>query len=108
MKSMGKRNYQLWGDADGFFYDALRFPDGSFHKFRVRSMVGLIPLFAVERLEDRWLDRFPTFGAHTRWFLKNRPELVREVIHTGERDGQTVHLLTVVNREQIVRLLARI
>jgi hypothetical protein len=108
MKRMGNRDYQLWDEEDGFFYDVLRFPDGSFHKFRVRSMVGLIPLFAVERLEERWLDRFPTFGAHTRWFLKNRPELVREVIHTGERDGQTVHLLTVVNREQLVRLLARI
>ena len=52
MKHMGSRDYQLWDEQDGFFYDVLRYPDGRFHKFRVRSLVGLIPLFAVERLED--------------------------------------------------------
>jgi len=51
MKNMGSRDYQLWDERDGFFYDVLRFPDGRFRKFRVRSLVGLIPLFAVERLE---------------------------------------------------------
>ena len=108
MKRMGNRKYQLWDEQDGFFYDVLRFPDGSFHKFRVRSLVGLIPLFAVERLESQWLDRFPEFGRHVRWFLKNRQDLTRDVIHSVERDGQTVHVLTVVNREQLVRLLQRI
>ncbi len=51
MKHMGGRDYQLWDDEDGFFYDVLRYPDGRSDKFRVRSLVGLIPLFAVERLE---------------------------------------------------------
>jgi len=108
MKHMGNRDYQLWDDQDGFFYDVLRFPDGRFKKFRVRSMVGLIPLFAVERIENGWLERFPTFGANVTWFLKNRAELVRDVIHTVERDGETIHVLTVVNREQLYCLLGRI
>src|SRR4029077_1656521 len=47
MKRMGGRNYQLFDEADGFFYDVLRFPDGSFEKFRVRSLVGLVPLYAI-------------------------------------------------------------
>ena len=51
MKHMGGRGYQLWDEDDGFFYDVLRFPDGSFHKFRVRSLVGLIPLYAIEVLD---------------------------------------------------------
>ena len=49
MKRMGGRKYQLWDEEDGFFYDVLRFPDGTFEKFRVRSLVGLVPLYAVER-----------------------------------------------------------
>ena len=52
MKHMGNRNYQLWDEHDGFFYDVLRYPDGRFRKFRVRSLVGLIPLFAVGILND--------------------------------------------------------
>ncbi len=50
MKKMGGRNYQLWDEQDGFFYDVLRYPNGDFHKFRVRSLVGLIPLYAIEVL----------------------------------------------------------
>ena len=61
MKHMGNRDYQLWDEKDGFFYDVLRYPDGRFHKFRVRSLVGLIPLFAVERLEMDWIEPFPEF-----------------------------------------------
>ncbi|MCI0742083.1 MAG: glucosidase [Gemmataceae bacterium] len=108
MKHMGNRPYQLWDERDGFFYDVLRYPDGAFQKFRVRSAVGLIPLFAVERLEQRWLERFPNFGRNVRWFLKNRPDLVYDVIHKTEQDGQTVHVLTVVNHDQLVRLLTRL
>ncbi len=55
MKKMGGRNYQLWDETDGFFYDVLRFPNGEFHKFRLRSLVGLIPLYAVEVLEHEEL-----------------------------------------------------
>ncbi|HEX5944354.1 MAG TPA: hypothetical protein VFY66_18875, partial [Anaerolineales bacterium] len=55
MKRMGKRNFQLWDEQDLFFYDVLRLPDDGFHKFRVRSLVGLIPLFAIERLEEDWI-----------------------------------------------------
>ena len=56
MKHMGNRDYSLWDEQDGFFYDVLRYPDGRFHKLRVRSLVGLIPLFAVERLEESWIE----------------------------------------------------
>src|SRR5581483_4626438 len=108
MKRMGSRGYQLWDEADGFFYDVLRYPDGRFRKFRVRSLVGLVPLFAVERLESGWLEPFPHFRDNVRWFLTNRPELVRDVIHTVARDGQEVHVLTIVNRDQLQRLLARV
>ena len=52
MKRMGGRGYQLWDEEDGFFYDVLRYPNGEFHKFRVRSLVGLIPLYAIDVLDE--------------------------------------------------------
>ncbi len=108
MKNMGGRHYQLWDEEDHFFYDVLRYPDGRFEKFRVRSLVGIVPLFAVERLEEDWLSAFPEFRSHLHWFLKNRPDLTSQCVATVERDGQTVHVLTIVNREQICRMLERV
>src|SRR5262249_4030337 len=72
MKHMGNRDYQLWDERDGFFYDVLRYPNGRFHKFRVRSLVGLIPLFAVERLEVEWIEPFREFTGHLHWFMQHR------------------------------------
>jgi hypothetical protein len=108
MKNMGGREYQLWDDRDGFFYDVLRYADGSFHKFRVRSLVGLIPLFAVERLEVDWLEPFPEFRSNLDWFLKNRRELTDWCVTTVERNGTKVHILTIVDEEQLRRLLERV
>lgn len=106
MKHMGRRDLSLFDAKDGFFYDVLRYPDGSSKKFRVRSLVGLIPLFAVERLELDWIEPFKEFKANLNWFLKNRREMVEEVIHTIEgADGKTTHLLTIVNTHQLRRML---
>jgi hypothetical protein len=108
MKKMGSRNYQLWDEADGFFYDVLRHRDGSFEKVRVRSLVGLIPLYAMERLEDRWIAPFKSFRKNMDWFLTNKRHIVQNVCYPVERDGQRVHVLAIVDEEQMRRLLARI
>jgi len=108
MKHMGGRDYQLWDDDDGFFYDVLRYPDGSFHKFRVRSLVGLIPLYAVERLDEDWIEPFANFRANLHWFQKNREDLVQRCCHTIERDGKKVHVLAVVDPDQLRCLLERV
>jgi hypothetical protein len=108
MKHMGNRDYQLWDEKDGFFYDVLRYPDGRFRKFRIRSLVGIIPLFAIERLELEWIKPLEEFTANVNWFLKNRRELVRNVVHTVERDGQRTHVLTILNQEQLCRIVKRI
>jgi hypothetical protein len=107
MKNMGNRRYSLWDEEDGFFYDVLRFPDGSFEKFRVRSLVGLIPLYAVERLEERWTAPFKEFRANLDWFLTNKRHVVQDVCYPLERDGQKLHLLAIVDAPQMKRLLAR-
>ena len=109
MKNMGDRDYALFDEADGFFYDVLKRPDGGIRKFHVRSLVGLIPLFAVERLEAAWIEPFKEFSGNLRWFLKNRRDLAADVIHEiPAADGSTTHLLTIMNIEQLSRMLTRL
>jgi hypothetical protein len=107
MKHMGPSDYSLWDHRDGFFYDVLRYPDGSSRKFRVRSLVGLIPLYAVERLELPWIEPFRDFTAALNWLLKNRPDLLKDVVHTVTNDGLTTHVLTVLDAHQLSRLMER-
>jgi hypothetical protein len=104
MKKMGGRDYQLWDEEDGFFYDILRYPNGEFHKFRVRSLVGLIPMFAVEVLSHDELKDNPSFLRDVDWFISNRPELVGHAceIHDG------AHILSIVDRHQLSRILERL
>jgi hypothetical protein len=64
MKHMGGRDHALFDPDDGFFYDVLVQPSGRYRRFRVRSLVGLIPLFAVERLEMTWIEPFKEFTAN--------------------------------------------
>ncbi len=94
----------LWDEADGFYYDALEAWDGSVHRMRLRSMVGLIPLFAVEVLEPEVLDRLPGFHRRLRWFLNYRPDLADlvarwEVPGKGER-----HLLSLLRGHRMKSL----
>ena len=108
MKNMGNRRYSLWDEEDGFFYDVLRFPDGSFEKFRVRSLVGLIPLYAVERLEEHWVKPFTEFRSNMDWFLRNKAHIVQDVCYTMVRSGETVQVLAIVDPQQMRRMLVRV
>jgi Glycosyl hydrolase family 63 C-terminal domain len=108
MKRMGGRNYQLFDEADGFFYDVLRFPDGAFEKFRVRSLVGLVPLYAIERLEEKWMAPFKEFTEGLIWFVRNKSHVVQNVCYPLNRDGATTHVLAIVDPDQTRRLLDRV
>ncbi len=101
MREMG-----LWDEDDGFFYDVLRLADGSTVPLRVRSMVGLIPLCAATTLGTATLDALPDFAARLRWFLANKPRYRGVVGETHERDGHEGRLLSVVDGERLVRILA--
>jgi hypothetical protein len=108
MKHMGNRDFQLWDEEEGFFYDVLRHPRGGFNKLRVRSLVGLIPLYAVERLEDYWLEPFPLFRSNLQWFMRNRQDLVNRCVVPYDRDGERTHVLTIVDQDQLRRVLERV
>jgi hypothetical protein len=95
----------LWDDEDGFFYDVLHLPSGEHRYMKVRSLVGLIPLLAVETLEPETLDRLPGFKRRLEWFVRNRPEF-REHLETMDQPGGGVRrLLSIVSREELPRVL---
>jgi len=98
----------LWDEEDDFFYDLLRFPDGSANPFRVRSLVGLIPLYAIERLEGNWIEPFPVFRENLNWFLKYRRELVERSVTTVQNGHDFTHVLAVVDQHQLQCLLSRV
>ncbi|HEY2785171.1 MAG TPA: glucosidase [Fimbriiglobus sp.] len=98
----------LWNEDDGFYYDVLDLPGPGFEQFRVRSLVGLIPLFAVERLEEKWLDKFPLFRSNVEWVMANRKNLTDRCITTLDRHGETVRVLKAMTEAQMRRVLARV
>lgn len=105
MKKRGNRNYELWSERDGFFYDVLSYPDGTFTKFRVRSLVGLIPLFASEILHEEELQKFPEFYQNFQWFLTNRKDLVEPCIIPTVKNGKRHYICTLMNAEQLKSVL---
>jgi hypothetical protein len=108
MKHMGGRNYSLWDEDDGFFYDVLRYPDGKFEKFRVRSLVGIIPLYAVEELRLGGIQGLNEFRTSFLWFVKNRPNLTQSCCHVVPNNGDCVYELSVVDPGQLKRILERV
>ncbi|QYK49605.1 MAG: glucosidase [Phycisphaeraceae bacterium] len=95
----------LWDEKDGFYYDQLRRDDETL-PLRVRSLVGIIPILAVEVLSDRELDRLPGFRARTAWFLKHRPDLAQHVACMEASDGESVlRLLAIPSRDRLKRVL---
>ena len=105
-RAMGKvgGQFQLWDEEDGFFYDVLH-RDGQRLPIRVRSMVGLIPLFAVATLEPELLDRLPGFKRRLEWFIDNRPDLTANVASMRAPGRGERRLLSIVDRQQLVRVL---
>ncbi len=106
MKNMGSQQFQLFDPKDGFFYDVLSYPNGEYHRFRVRSLVGLIPMYAIEVLEDEPLRKdFPYFLRNVDWFIKNRPDLVGRACYSEQEKGSPRHVLAIVDQAQLSRLL---
>ena len=109
MKHMGGNdNYNLWDEEDGFFYDVLRYEDGNYEKLKVRSLVGLIPLFAVERLERSWIEPFKSFTSDLDWFLNNRKDVAGYACNRVHNKETDTHVLSIVDLQQISRILQRV
>ncbi|MBV8738220.1 MAG: glucosidase [Alphaproteobacteria bacterium] len=107
MTNIGGDGIGLWDEADEFYYDVLHLPDGERIPLRLRSMVGLIPLFAVEVLDASILARLPAFRARTLWFLEHRPQLARLVSRWHDPSAGDKHLLSLLRGHRMKRLLYR-
>ena len=105
MNNRGDDEIKLWDEQDGFFYDVLHLPEGKPFPMRVRSMVGLIPLFAVETLEPELLDRLPDFKRRMEWFIQNRPDLTANVACMRTPGNAERRLLSIVHQDQLRRVL---
>ncbi len=99
--------YGLWDMDDGFFYDGVRFADGSYIPLRTHSFVGLIPLFAVETLEPDLLEKLPQFSRRVEWFTKYRPDLVKRIASLTQPGEKGRFLLSIINHDQLVKVLSR-
>jgi hypothetical protein len=105
MNNRGDDEIRLWDEQDGFFYDVLHLPQGKPYPVKVRSMVGLIPLFAVETLEPELLDRLPDFKRRMEWFIANRSDLTQNVACMRTPGNAERRLLSIVQQEQLRRVL---
>jgi Glycosyl hydrolase family 63 C-terminal domain len=96
----------LWDDTDGFYYDQLQI-DGKATPLRIRSMVGIIPLFAVEILEHDTIERLPGFKKRMQWFMENRKDLSRFISYMegGDKPHGGNHLLAIPSKKKLVRVL---
>jgi hypothetical protein len=107
MNNIGGAGIALWDEQDEFFYDVLSLGRGESIPLKVRSMVGLIPLFAVTTIEPALLDRLPAFKQRLEWFLKHKPELAALVSRWQEPGMGARRLLAICRGHRMKRVLAR-
>ncbi|MGE0128240.1 MAG: glucosidase [Blastocatellales bacterium] len=101
MNHMSCGDTSLWDEEDGFYYDVLHLPSGDHIPMRVRSMVGLIPLFAVETLNSEAVDKLPGFKKRMQWFIENRPDFASHIETRTDEDGRVRRFLSLVDRNRL-------
>jgi hypothetical protein len=107
MSCMVSADVGLWDEQDQFFYDVLNLPNDERVRLRIRSMVGLIPLFAVETLEPELLEQLPGFRKRLEWFLNHRPDLAGLVSHWESPGRGQRRLLSLLRGHRMKKLLKR-
>jgi hypothetical protein len=108
MDRIGDHSDEMWDDADGFFYDVLRFPAGSGARLKVRSMVGLIPLCANTVYSDEVLKKLPRFVDRVRWFNRERRDLLHNISQPDQAGVRGRHLLSVLDERKLRLVLKRL
>ncbi|HET7288867.1 MAG TPA: glucosidase, partial [Thermodesulfobacteriota bacterium] len=97
----------LWNEEDGFYYDVLHLPDGKRLPMKVRSMVGLIPLFAIQTLEPEVLEKLKGFNGRLSWFVENRPDLKENVACMLTKGAKERRLLSIVDKDKLKSVLRK-
>jgi hypothetical protein len=95
----------LWDPEDGFYYDVLHLPDGSTTHLKVRSLVGLMPLLAVDIARDEGVANLTEFIGRTKWFIENRPELRHHLAVEEDPGFGGRYLVSILSKDRVVALL---
>jgi len=107
MDRIGEQHDEMWDEEDGFFYDLLRFPDGSATRLKVRSLVGLLPLCATTFYDKEVVDKFPKLRERVLRRIRRMPELMA-TIHPPDKPGVAGrHLLAILDENKLRRVLSR-
>jgi hypothetical protein len=107
MDKVGQSDADMWDEADGFYYDVLRLPDGSATRLRVRSMVGLIPLCAAAVIPRETIERFPSLAGRSRELYERYADLLTGVANPLVPGVEGRHLLSVLDEHKLRRILTR-
>jgi hypothetical protein len=107
LANLGEDSLGLWDDQDGFYYDVLRRPDCSWDRLRLRTLVGLIPMFAVTIFEEAKWKSLPLLTERLDWFMKQRPDLVNLVSRWKDTKGDQKHLFSLLRGHRMKLLLKR-
>jgi Glycosyl hydrolase family 63 C-terminal domain len=107
MNKVGEKHTELWDEEDGFYYDVLNLPSGNQLKLKVRSLVGLIPLFAVQTLDPELLEQLPEFKNRMQWFITHHPELTHNVACMETCGMEARRLLAICYRDKLQRILTK-
>jgi hypothetical protein len=102
MTNCGNQGHCLWNDDDQFFYDALHLPDGSIMPLKVRSLVGLLPLIAIETLEPEILESMPDFTRRMHWFTEQRPHLSGNMASVEVEGVGRRHIVSILTRDRLI------
>ena len=105
MNDLGGEGIELWNEEDGFYYDVLHLPNGTHYPLKVRSMVGLVPLFAAETLEPEALDKLPGFKRRMQWFIDHDPDVPSHIDMSRTSEHGVRRLLSLVSRGRLLRVL---
>lgn len=103
----GSGSHGLWDEDDQFYYDRLRLPNGDILPMRLRSIVGLIPLFAVDTLDPDTINSLPGFKSRMNWFIANRPDLSANLASMTREGMGDRRLLSLVGRDRLRALMRR-
>lgn len=108
LDNLGNNNFSLWDDEDQFFYDVLHLPNKGSHRLKIRSMVGLIPLFAVETLKPEAFEHLPEFKKELDNIKQNKPELIELVTRWNEQGNGKRRLLSLLRGFRMNKVLEKV
>ena len=106
INGVGEKQTGLWDEKDGFYYDMLTLPDDTQIPLKIRSMVGLIPLFAVMTIDQKVIESLPGFERRMDWFIQNKPDLVTQC-SIGKASNSQRSFLSITNQYRLRSILEK-